>query len=74
MRADYLQFRGKDQFAYQLETLLGREHNCLTSGVAITPVLSHNLGRVYFNRAHLSPGYVQANRGRLHEAWRKYGQ
>ena len=68
MRADYLQIRGTDQFAYKLESLVGQEHNRLTPGVAVTPGLSHNLDRVYFNRDRLSPDYVQANLSRLRDA------
>ena len=68
------QIRGTAQFAYGVETLVGETHNQLTSGVAVTPSLAHNVDQVYFNRDRLSPAYVEANLSRMREAYQKYAK
>ncbi len=66
------QIRGAEQFAYGIETLVGKDHNRLTSGIGITPGLTHNVDQVYFNRDRLSPAYVESHLNRLREAYQKY--
>ncbi len=66
------QLRGSEQFAYGIETLVGKEHNRLTSGIGITPGLTHNVDQVYFNRDRLSPAYVESHLIRLREAYQQY--
>ena len=66
------QVRGTEQFAYGVETLVGETHNQLTSGVAITPSLAHNVDQVYFNRDRLSPAYIEANLSRMRASYQKY--
>lgn len=68
------QIRGSEQFSYGVETLVGESHNQLTSGIAVTPSLAHNVDQVYFNRDRLSPAYVEANLSRMREAYQKYGK
>ncbi len=66
------QVRGTDQFAYGVETLVGNSRNSLTSGVGVTPSLTHNVDQVYFNRDRLSQAYVESHLSRLREAYQKY--
>lgn len=66
------QIRGTEQFAYGIETLVGKDHNRLTSGIGITPALTHNVDQVYFNRDRLNPAYVESHLIRLREAYQKY--
>ena len=66
------QIRGTEQFAYGIETLVGKDHNRLTSGIGITPALTHNVDQVYFNRDRLNPVYVESHLIRLREAYQKY--
>ena len=66
------QIRGTEQFAYGIESLVGKDHNRLTSGIGITPALTHNVDQVYFNRDRLNPVYVESHLIRLREAYQKY--
>ena len=61
-----------EQFAYGIESLVGKDHNRLTSGIGITPALTHNVDQVYFNRDRLNPVYVESHLIRLREAYQKY--
>ncbi len=66
------QIRGSEQFAYGIETLVGKDHNRLTGGIGLTPGLTHNVDQVYFNRDRLSPAYVESHLIRLREAYQQY--
>jgi len=76
-----LQLRGSDEWGYAQETTLKNNNPAGARGntnylapypLAVNPLTSQALYRVYYNRDRLSASYLRSHLERLREAWLKY--
>jgi hypothetical protein len=65
----YLQVRGNPKWEYNVNTLIGENHNRLTSGSGDNGQIFYNLDRVFYNNDRLSQSYIYENSKRLKEAY-----
>ncbi len=65
----YFQVRGKPQWQYSVNTLVGESHNNLTPGTGDDTQLFYNLDSTFYNNDRLSSLYIYANSNRLKQAY-----
>lgn len=65
----YFQVRGKPQWQYSVNTLIGKSHNNLTPGAGDDTQMFYNLDDTFYNHDRLSSAYIYANANRLKQAY-----